>query len=873
MPKHSGAKTFLLGSAAMGALLLQGAFGPAYAATTSPDPSEVTQPRKPARHKPAPATHGAPAQGATQRQAADKAAASSALKTSSEDITVSGTAAPGNNVLSTSTRRHSTTQVTVISASDLKATGQTNLIQALSQMMPSVSAPPLPGVGNNAFVQTMQLRGLSADQTLILVNGHRRHLGANFNANAGPNWGTEPADISLIPVGAVDHIEVITEGATALYGQDAIAGAVNIVLKEDTQGLSADFKNSGYYAGDGQALDGSITKGFAIGRHGGYLDLSAQITHQLPTSRTGDYINPATYPNDLYYALPGGQVDPRAAALGRNIQRILGIPKQTRESISANMGIPITDSIKFYSTDTYGHRRVNAAENFRSAADDLTVNAIWPNGMQPYLDLEENDFEVDNGFKGTTAGFNWDTYVNYGRDIQRYWMQDTDNPTYGVNSPTKFDTGSAVTSQLTAGFRASHALRLGFLPKLANVEFGAEYRRDMFAMGPGVYESYGDGGVPILEGPNAGKTANPGSADHAGNPPLAVTNQNRDVYDGHVNLDFYVLPRWEWTLGGRATSYNNLATVTTGSVGTRYNFSDRFALRASINTGYRPPTLGQEYYFYSAPFATYSIDQLPSNSAPARALGAHALKGEYSRSYSVGVDATPVDNWHVTGNLYYIAINDRLASTTTLGGAGVGALLASAGLGNVTYASYYTNPVNTATYGGDIATDYSLPTRRLGTFRFAFSVSLTDNEIRSSNAVPQVLQSMNLAYFNQYARTVLLHSAPKNRENLSMNWSRGRWSAFVQESRYGSLIYAATPSLPTNLWLVQRPAFITNIEVSYRVLPQWTVAVGANNLGDKYPTRLNPKSIATSFNAYKYSFFSPYGFNGGMYYVRTGLNF
>lgn len=789
-----------------------------------------------------------------------------------EEVTINARRAVGRSAISPSTPAHSTTQVTVVSGAQLAATGQSNIMQALSQLSPAITAPPMPGGGNNGFTQTMQLRGLSADETLILVNGHRRHIGANFNALVGPQWGTEPADIAMIPVSAVDHVEVITEGATALYGQEAMAGAVNIVLKSDTHGGTVNFKNSGFYAGDGQALDGSVNLGFALGHRGGYLDIAAQVVHQLPASRNGDYLNPSRYPYDTYYALPDGSVDPRASR-SRDVQRSNSLSKRTVETLAVNMSVPITEDISVYSTSTYGHRNVDVGQTYRSAADDLTVTALWPNGMQPYYVMDENDFEVDNGFKGHTLGFAWDAYVNYGKDMQSYEMKDTDNASYGTDSKTRFHTGSATASELTAGFKASRNIYTSFLPRPIGLEFGAEYRRDTFALGAGEYESYADGGVPILTGPDAGGVATPGSATHAGNPASVAGRYTRDVYDGHVNLDFFVTDKWEWTFGGRTVAYHNYPVVTTGAVGTRYNFNKRWAIRANINTGYRPPTLGQTYYYYNSPNASYSVLSLPNNSPAAQALGAGKLKGEYSRSYSIGVDATPVDDWHLTGNLYYIAINDRLASTPTLGGNFVAQTLSQYNLGNATYASYYANPVNTNTWGGDISTDYTLRTARYGNFRFAFSVNFSDNEIRSYNKTPSVLQANNVPYFNAYAVAALIHSSPKNRENLSVNWTRGKWSVNVEELRYGSTVFIVTPSLPTNLWTVQKPAFLTNLEVGYKIFPNWRVAVGANNLGNKYPTRVKYASTASSFNMYKYAAFSPFGYFGGMYYVTTSINF
>lgn len=766
----------------------------------------------------------------------------SAATHASEEIGVTGRSSP-TSVFATSTPVHSTMQVTVVSNAELLKTGQTNVMSALAQASAAITAPAQPGVGNNAFVQTMQLRGQSADDTLILVNGHRRHLGANFNANAGPNWGTEPADISLIPISAIDHIEVITEGASALYGADAIAGAVNIVLKRQDHGGSINFQNSGFYAGDGQALNGYGDYGIKLGNNGGYLNLAAQVTHQLPTNRTGDFIG-QLYP----------QGDPRNETANRDVQRMLGIPKSTMETISENMRIPLTKNFSIYSTSTFGHRRVNVAETYRSAANSLTNSTLWPNGAIPYIAMDQYDFETDNGIKAHALGFAWDAYVNYGRDDQTYSTIHSNNISLGNDSPRDFYDGKTITSDLSAGLRGSRQFATSWLPKPIGLRFGGEYRHDTFQMTQGEEASwYGLG-----------------ATDHAGNVPLAVTDRARDVYEGNVNLNFFVTKNWEWTLGGRVTSYSHLTTVETGSIGTRYNFNKRWSIRASINNGYRPPTLGQTYYFYNSPFATYSVDQLPNSSLAAQALGAGKIKGEFSRSYSIGLDATPFDDWHITGNLYYIAINDRLASTTTLGGEAVADILSASGLQNVTYASYYTNPVNTQTYGGDISTDYTLNTKHAGTFKFAFMFNYSDNEIRSYNKTPDVLAQYGLSSYNKYAEQMLLHSAPKNRESLSVNWTLGKWSIYVQEQRYGSTLFLASP---TSEGITQRPAFLTNMDISYKILPQWSISVGANNLGNKYPTRI-PKSVtAPLFGAYKYSYYSPYGFNGGMYYVRTNFSF
>lgn len=780
-----------------------------------------------------------------------------------ETVSVQGTRL-GNSVLSPSTREHSTVQVFRYNADQLKETGQTNILAAIAQLSPAVTLSPFGGIGGNGLNKTMQLRNLGADQTLMLVNGKRRHVDANFNYfQSGPNYGTDPADLSLIPMSAIDHVEIITEGASALYGQDAEAGAVNIVLKRNTKGGSINLQNSGYYLGDGQSFDGSADYGLALGHNGGYFNVAAQIANQLSTNRSGDYLG------NLYF--PG---DPRNQTASRNVQRIAGTPRTLLETISTNTAYPVGKGFELYNTSTFAHKDMVQAQTYRAPSNDNVVRALYPDGMQPQALAEEYDFQVDNGVRARHfLGMQWDAYVNYGRDSMKTQITDTNNPTMGLSSPRTFDTSLFISTELATGLKATKVFRSPNLPKPISLSYGFEYRYDTYQVGAGDAASVLDGGVPILDGPNAGNMASAGAVDKFGVPKEAGSTINRGIYDGSVNLDLYATKRWEWTLGGHVVSYDDVGTHPTGSIGTRYNFSDHFALRANANTGYRAPTLGEQAFFAETTYPTYRTAQLPVNSSWAKALGATKLKGEQSRSFSIGVDATPMKNWTFTANIYRISISDRLFNTSQFGGSQIESLLSNAGLPGVLYASYYSNPVNTTTNGGDISTSYTWKTANKGTFQFRFSVNIADTQISHYNATPSLLASMGLSTFNRTNKEYLLHSAPRNIENLTVLWSKGPYSVRVQEQRFGSYTWVASPSLQQAQWTYAGPSFITNLEVGYDILDKWHVAVGAYNLGNHYPTKANSASRAALQNAFLYSGNSPYGFNGGMYYVKTSLKF
>ena len=232
-----------------------------------------------------------------------------------------------------------------------------------------------------------------------------------------------------------------------------------------------------------------------------------------------------------------------------------------------------------------------------------------------------------------------------------------------------------------------------------------------------------------------------------------------------------------------------------------------------------------------------------------------------------------MDNFTLTANLYRIAINDRMANSTQFGGTAVESMLNNLGLNGIRYVQYYTNPVNTVTNGGDVNAAYNLNLHKYGQWIFSVGVNFADTEISHYNSTPSILAGMGLTTFNRTNKEYLLHSAPRNIENLTVLWNRGPYSIRVQEQRFGSYTWVASPSLQQSQWTYAGPSYITNLELGYDILQKWHVAVGAYNLGNHYPTKANSASRAALQNAFTYAGNSPYGFNGGMYYVKTSLKF
>lgn len=764
----------------------------------------------------------------------------------------------------------STVSVAIVSGAQLLQTGQTNVIAALQQTSPELNAPP--GGGGGAYsttpTQTVILRNLNADETLVLVNGVRRHISALGNWGDGPAKGTEPADLSLIPLSAIDHIEIITEGATALYGQDAIGGAINIVLKSGTKnGGTVNLMNSGFYAGDGQAVEGYGDIEHKIGNQGGGIDVAWQVLNQLPSHR--DALNTAK----LYDLPQDAEMQQR---VGQDVNRVEGVSKSLAEVFSFNGHVPITDRVEGYATGTLGHRSTVRVGFFRGPANNNTTRALYPNGYSPLETFDELDFQVNGGLRGVLAhGLAWNTYASFGRERVNENVENDENPTFGVDSQTNFHQGQIIASELIGGAKFSKKFAIPQLAKPAELNFGLEYRHDTYQIGQGDYQSWATG--PVLVG-QTGVQPSSGAAGYAGFEPQNAGNWSRDIFDGHVGLDLFLTRKWELTIGGRAVSYSDKGAAPTGSIGMRYNFNKRFALRASINTGYRAPTLGAVHYNATSTGPGQVTENLSSFDPVARLLGATGVKGETSRSYDIGFDWTPIDSLRVTLDGYRIDINDRIESTTEFSGTRMNEFLYSQGITSSPtdriFVNYMTNIGNTTTNGFTAKLSYQFPlAKRWGVLTGSVQANVADTEVTHYADTPGVLQQLGQTYYDSLSRNNLLRASPKNKESFALAWSRGRYNLYVQEQRYAGVEWINYSGDPSSTWTHIRPQVQTNLAFSARVGSGFTLTAGANNLFNKFPTRVKTSTISETQGTIKYPETAPGGYEGGYYYARIGYVF
>ena len=767
---------------------------------------------------------------------------------------------PSETIIVTGTREtdkkaaESLSPIDLVSADDLLATGQTDLRDALARALPSFTRQAQ-SYDAGALTDSIQLRGLNPDEVLVLVNGKRRHTTANLNADPGPLQGSAPVDLDMIPISAIDHIEVLRDGAAAQYGSDAIAGVVNIILKSADHGGSASSEIGAYYKGDGFTTDLAGDAGAKLG-DSGFLHLSAEFHYHNFSNRTG----------------PDPQND------GLVDTRVLGDPESTREVLGFNAGETLGYGIQLYAFGTYGHREAQSWENFRSSNPDVSTDGaalatLYPNGFAPVETISEDDFSITGGIKGDDfAGWHWDISSSFGGDADSLGVNHSGNVNLFVDTgatPTSFHVGDANTSQWTNTIDISRPVQLG-LPAPVDVALGVEHRRDTYSLGAGDPASYYSSADPDVN-----STYSSGAQALPGNQPAVAGAHSRNSIGTYIDLATRPTTDWDVDLAGRYEHYSDFGSTENGKLSTRYAITPDLALRGTASTGFRAPSLAEEYYSAVAVGPGYASAQLPVESAAAIALGSKPLKPEDSTNFTVGFTAQPVPKLHASLDAYWIRIANRIVDSADYFNQNVGSDLALNGIvlpnGTSPEAQYYVNGATTLTRGLDLKADYSTDLGAYGQIKWDAALNLNDTNVRSITLNADGTPNLDAAAIS-YLRT----ATPKNKIILGATWYQDDLSVMLRETRYGHVAQQDIDQYTFSDFELNtvNAAYITDLEIGYDLTDRLHLAVGADNLFDKYPTKINPNSptfAPSGWNVYDTT--SPFGFNGGFYYGRVSFSF
>ncbi len=757
-----------------------------------------------------------------------------------EQVIVTGTRDPHAKA------RDSISPVVVISAAQLKSTGQADLRDALTTLIPSLTRQTV-GTGTANTIDSINMRGLTSNQTLILVDGKRRHTTSTVYYAPGPQQGTTPVDIDMIPVSEIDHIEVLEDGAAAQYGSDAIAGVINVILSHRNHGIQMSANNGGYYKGDGFTSKDYIGGAFEL-PNGGFFNLGADFKFQDHAIRGGWDKRTNKYDNP-----------------------ILSIPRAIQVVLGYNMEYNINKDLTLYSFSTFGHKVADALQNFRTGVDvpGATFPTLFPNGYVPIIQTDETDYGVTVGFKGKAfLGFDFDFSTTYGGNHNDVNIANTGSQsyleTYGY-TPTEFHQTAYTTTQWTNNLDFRRSFDTGVLAGPLNFAIGAEYRYETYKIGAGDYNAYYISGA---------------QGQHAIPPGLASTS-NRDVTAGYIDVGTELLKGWKLDLAGRFEHYTDVGDTEIGKVSTRYDVNKYVAFRGTVSSGFRAPTLAEQYFSSLTESPTSASGVLGVNSPGAKLLGARPLKPERSTSYSAGIILNPIRNMHISLDAYQIDIRDRIVIGGVYGGAMAVQAMNLSGLyfpstSATATAQYETNGASTRTRGLDITATYLTNLGRYGRINWDAAVNFNQTNITH---VGEDLNGNTL--LNAQQRSFLTSYMPRNKLIFGGRWTWGKLDFTVHETRYGrttsnNTYWNDVPSSMINsvshfLRWVQTPRFQTDLAIGYQVTPRLHATIGGNNIGNAYPRKVPYQVQYLGSEIYNMDV-QQMGLFGGYYYLQLDLS-
>nr|WP_112383975.1 TonB-dependent receptor [Sphingomonas carotinifaciens] len=760
-------------------------------------------------------------------------------------IVVTGTRAEGR------TRLDSASPVDVLSGASLQRQGTTELATALSAVAPSIDFPrPAANDGTDA-IRPATLRGLSPDQTLVLINGIRGHTSALLNTNGTVGRGSAAVDLNTIPTVALDRIEVLRDGASAQYGSDAIAGVVNLRLREARSGGGAQV-NYGFYNTDVDTANGrrsvtgenavtaSLWQGIGFGEDG-FLTVSGEYLKRSPTNRA-DFDRRVT-PNRI---------------TGR-----YGDPEVEQYTGFVNAGTSLTDDWSLYAFGGYQDRDTRSAA-FPRLASATTALAGYPNGFLPIINTKVQDLNSAAGLRGNLAGFDVDLSFSYGRNKIGFRTLNSANYAYGSTTPRDFSDGALIYDQYIVGLDATR--RFDVFQSL-NVAFGLEGRREGYKIQAGEQASYGYPPAGTVTG--AAANAAPGAQGFGGFSPLNETERSRRNVSAYVDIEAQVTDKFLAGLAGRVEDYSDFGSTVNGKLSLRYDVADWFALRGTASTGFRAPSLQQQYFTQIAQVVQNGVPvqtgTYPSVSAVGTALGGLPLEPEKSTNLSVGT-VIRSGGFDLTVDAYRIHIRNQIGLSENIQASfspAVANLLSPFG---VSAARFFINGLATTTKGIDVVAHYRWRTAGAGAFDFTLAGNINDVKV---TRVPTSTATLNPAP-TLFARSRILtleDGTPQQKVTGTVDWSLDRLGALARVTYYGNVNQAGTTPA-ADVFTGNRA--ITDLELRYAATKGAQIGLGVSNLFDVYPRETplanNPSGVLG------FPYYSPFGFNGRYLYARLGLN-
>lgn len=705
--------------------------------------------------------------------------------------------------------------IDVITAQQIEHSGLTSLTDILRYFVAGFNAPQTSVADGSDHIRAFTLRNMSPDQVLVLINGKRVHTSALLHVNDTIGRGSSNVDFDTIAPISIERIEVLRDGAAAQYGSDAISGVINIVLKGYGYENLIKLHGGKRRKGDGALSSASLFYSYPL-RYDGFMNFSFQAKKQESTNRAGN--------------------DPRVTP--PVVTTHAGLPESKNYLGVLNIDMPQQNGFDLYANVTFNYRESKAGTFFRPFNDDVNTTLLYPNGFLPMMSAKISDMGLTAGFKGQIdSKTSWDLSNVYGQNKIHYYLDNTMNYSLGAVSPTSFDNGELNFIQNTSN--------LDIKKEFDNFKLsgGLEYRYELYRITAGDIDSYVNGG----------------SQGFSGYTPLNNTKANRNSYAAYLDGTLKFLQKASAELAARYENYSDFGATSNVKLSLKHKTTDQLLLRTTVSTGFRAPSLAQSNYSHTSTFGGLIEGTFKPDSEVAKLFGAKSLKPEKSEHFTLGsVYRFGAENF-IMVDYFYTQVKDRIMLSNDFA-------LSSAQ--QLTYginkARFFTNAVNTKTQGIDVKFEYKRSFENDSNLDLQFWYNYVQNKVTGFN-------DASTTAANSYAQIDRIENGqPSSNLRVWSLYTLGKVDSTFNISRFGSY-----SQVINNVAYKFDPRWTFDLDVAYKFSKFVSIAIGGNNIFDAVPNKWNGLSgVYYGYDGIKpYSRFSPFGYSGSYYYIRTSIEF
>lgn len=768
--------------------------------------------------------------------------------------------------------------VDVISSKELEKTGQIDLAQMAQFTSPSFISVKTGLNGASNYADPASLKGMSPDQSLVLINNKRRHQFAAISNTLVPGKGTVITDLNGIPALALERMEILRDGAAAQYGSDAIAGIINLILRRNSKGGTVRSEWGVTEKGDGMTFMTSINKGFSLGEKGSFLNITVAYQNTAATDRSDPFTATIYTANKTMDDSIRNSRGVWPAAEPAYVMKYGSNQTKALQSF-VNFSYPLSKGWNWYGFGGSSNKEVTAYGFFRTAkGNDPNASALYPDGYTPLLPGKTADYSFVSGFEHySESGWKTDISTGYGYNHLDLYSLKSSNPSLGLTSPTDFFVGRNSFGQSTTETNFNKTFKNTRFFKWINLAFGSQLRFDHYKLKEGDPYSYAIGPLAISENKATGSSGRPG---------ISLSDRTekwRNNIGSYLDLEADINEKLMLALAGRYEHYNDFGGNLSGKLAARWSIIDHISIRGSINRGFRAPSLQQIYNGQTTSNAQNGLirqtKQLPADDPRLSALGIPFPEPELSWNYNVGLTAKGGKAFIFTLDGYQIDVQNRIIISEVLPvSVAIPSLLtvfpASTGIREITF---FTNHINTRTIGIDLVASWKKEITDKQKMQLSYALTINKTSITNQKNPPALLLSgvtNPIKLIDTISQALITSAQPHQKHITTLEHTIGRLQNTLRITHFGEVTAWEKPTGSIHQSQTFSAKTLCDLSSSYQLSNKWQISLGVNNIFNIYPDRVNQTFASYTSGQVPFSRSAlQFGFNGAFVFSSVQLRF